>query len=46
MQWLSKKEMDTVSRTQIYDKVACFLHSVNTSAKSMNHTILFSAMGK
>ena len=38
--WLSTYEMDTATRVQTLDKVACILEIVNTLDKDMNPTIL------
>ena len=38
--------METVSRVQVLDVAVCFSHSANPFEKSMQQTILPSAMGK
>ena len=34
MQWLSWKEMDTATRIQIMEKIACISHSANAPASA------------
>ena len=43
---LSSLEVDTAARVQILNEAVCVSHSANTLGKSMNPTILPTAMGK